>query len=261
MKKTFKGIIAGLIIFMLCFCSIYVKAADRYYYQLKVYHFKTPAQADRIEHYLQFAYIPAMHKLGVKNVGVFKTIDIDTTDRKIYVLTPFGTWNELENAPQKLLKDEQYLTAGKEYLDASYKDLPYNRIETIVLRAFPGMPEPAMPNLTASKPDRVYELRSYENPTEKYHVSKLKMFNEGGEITLFKKLNFNAVFYAEVLAGGRTPNLMYLTTYNSRPDRDAHWKLFNDAPEWKTLRSLDEYQNNVSHIDDIFLHPAAYSDY
>jgi hypothetical protein len=260
-QKYFRRLVVTSLFLLCCFISINLQAAGKYYYQLKVYHLKNDVQVARVEHYLQSAYIPAMHKLGVKNVGVFKPIGIDTTDRKLYVLTPFRSWDELESSALKLLRDEQYLADGKDYLDAGYNDLPYSRIETIILRAFPDMPGYALPNLSANKTDRVYELRSYENPTEKYHVSKLKMFNDGGEIALFKRLNFNAVFYAEVIAGSRTPNLMYMTTFNNKQDRDDHWKSFSSAPDWKTLSAIEEYQHNVSHIDDIFLHPASYSDF
>ncbi len=261
-SKNYLYPVIGLSLFLISFCaSTHVKAAERYYYQLKVYHLKTETQVTRVEHYLQYAYIPAMHKLGVKNVGVFKPVDVDTADRKIYVLTPFRSFEELENAPQKLVKDEQYLADGKDYIDAAYNDVPYTRIETIILKAFPDMPGYAVPNLTANKPDRVYELRSYESPTEKYHISKLKMFNEGGEIVLFKKLNFNAAFYAAVISGGHTPNLMYMTTFNNKQDRDEHWKAFSSSPEWKALTAQEQYQHNVSKNDDVFLHPVAYSDF
>ncbi len=62
--------------------------------------------------------------------------------------------------------------------------------------------------------DRAYELRSYESPTEKLYWNKVEMFNKGDEIGLFKRLNFNAmVFYGEVVAGSRMPNLMHLTDF------------------------------------------------
>ena len=87
------------------------------------------------------------------------------------------------------------------------------------------------------------------------------MFNDGGEIKLFDKLNFNAVFYSEVISGPKMPNLMYMTTFSNQESRDAHWKSFVDAPEWKEMSSVPKYQNNVSHIDRIFLYPTEYSDY
>lgn len=87
------------------------------------------------------------------------------------------------------------------------------------------------------------------------------MFNEGGEISLFKRLNFNAVFYAEVLSGSRMPNLMYMTTFENRAARDTLWKTFFADPEWKTLSALPEYQRNVSRSEIIFLRPTDYSDF
>ena len=237
------------------------KAAEKYYYQLKIYHLKTQAQADRLDQYLQNAYLPALHRMGIKNVGVFKPVESDTLGKRVYVLVPFRNWGQLENTEQKLMADQQYVTDGKDYINAAYNDGSYTRLETIVLRAFPKMPEPAVPDLTASKADRIYELRSYESPTEKYNVNKVQMFNDGDEVALFKRLGFNAVFYSEVLAGSHMPNLMYMVTFNSMADHDKLWKAFGNDPYWKTLSAKAEYQNNVSHIDVVFMHPAAYSDF
>jgi hypothetical protein len=241
--------------------SFRANAAEKYYYQIKIYHLKTQAQEDRLDQYLQNAYLPAMHRMGIKDVGVFKPVESDTSGKRVYVLTPFRTWSQLENVEEKLAADAQYVTDGKDYIDAAYNDALYTRLETIVLRAFPKMPEPAVPDLSAKKTDRVYELRSYESPTEKYNVNKVHMFNFGNEVALFKRLNFNAVFYAEVLAGSHMPNLMYMTTFNSKQDRDKHWDTFSNDPEWKTLVALPEYQHNVSKADILFLHPTAYSDF
>lgn len=241
--------------------NVNAKAAESYYYELKIYHLKSQAQEDRLDQYLQNAYLPAMHKMGIKNVGVFKPVESDTSGKRVYVLTPFRTWSQFENVEQKLMGDNEYVTAAKDYIDATYNDALYTRLETIVLKAFPKMTEPAVPNLTANKTDRVYELRSYESATEKLNVNKVRMFNDGNEVALFKRLGFNAVFYAEVLAGSHQPNLMYMTTFNSRPDRDKHWDTFSNDPEWKTLVAKPEYQHNVSKADIIFLHPTAYSDF
>jgi hypothetical protein len=106
----------------------------------------------------------------------------------------------------------------------------------------------------------VYELRSYEGHTEKIYQNKVKMFNDGDEVGLFKRLGFNAVFYGEVLSGSRMPNLMYMTTFESKEERDAHWKAFSADPQWKTLSAMPEYQKNVSKNVQIFLRPTQYSD-
>jgi hypothetical protein len=261
-RTFFPGIVLPLFLFaIVLFASAGANAAEKYYYQIKIYHLKTQAQEDRLDQYLQNAYLPALHKAGIKNIGVFKPVEGDTSGRRIYVLIPFRTWEQLENTDTKLLADSKYLADGKDYIDAAFDNQPYTRLETIVLKAFPKMLEPAVPELASPKPERVYELRSYESPTEKYNINKVSMFNDGNEVALFKRLNFNAVFYAEVLAGSHMPNLMYMTTFNNRADRDKHWDAFSNDPEWKTLVAKPEYQHNVSKADIIFLHPTAYSDF
>ncbi len=214
-----------------------------------------------MDSYLQNAYIPAMHRMGFLHIGVFKPVTLDTAARLVYVLTPYSTFDHLEKAKELLSKDTQYAVDGKDYIDAAYNDLYYSRFETILLKAFQKMLMPAVPDLSAAKMDRVYELRSYESPSENFNVNKVKMFNDGNEVALFKRLGFNAVFYAEVIAGSHMPNLMYMTTFNNRADRDKHWDAFNNDPEWKTLVAKPEYQHNVSKADIIFLHPTVYSDF
>jgi len=261
LKNKHRTFFTSLICLVSIFLVGHVKAAQKYYYEIKIYHLKTQAQEDRLDQYLQNAYLPALHRLGVKNVGVFKPVAGDTLGKRVYVFIPFRTWDQLENADQKVIADQQYLTNGEDYINAAYNDEAYTRLETIVLRAFPKMMAPEVPNLTANKTDRVYELRSYESPTEKFNLNKVHMFNDGNEVALFKRLGFNAVFYAEVIAGSHMPNLMYMTTFNNKADRDKHWDTFSNDPEWKTLVAKPEYQHNVSKADIIFLHPTAYSDF
>jgi hypothetical protein len=122
------------------------------------------------------------------------------------------------------------------------------------------MPKAEVPRLSSPRSERVYELRSYEGHTEKIYKNKVQMFNEGGEVTLFKRLGFNAVFYAEVLSGSRMPNLMYMTSFENRAARDEHWKAFVADAEWKKLSSMPEYQHNVVRNNIFLLHPAEYSD-
>jgi hypothetical protein len=265
MKVSYKNcpaVLVALFVFASClFSGMYVQAASQYYYQLKIYHFKTAAQEARLDAYFQNAYIPALHKAGVKNVGVFKVLKQDSLDKRIYVYVPYKTWDALENTDQKLLKDKEYLEAGKDYLEALSNNSTYTRIETIVLRAFPDAPEPNMPNLTAKKSDRIYELRSYESATEKYNASKVKMFNVGDEIGIFKGYNFNAIFYSEVIAGSHMPNLMYMITFNSLQENKDKWKLFIGDEKFKALGKMAEYEKNVSKVESLFLYPADYSDY
>lgn len=239
----------------------YSAPPKREFYQIRVYQLKSREQELKIDQFLQNALLPALHRKGFSKVGVFKPVGNDTADiRRIYVLIPLNSLDQITEIAQLAEKDKQYTADGKDYLDATYKEPPYTRMETILLQAFTGMPQSAIPELKGPKNERIYELRSYEGATEKIHDNKVEMFNKGDEVGLFKRLGFNAVFYAEVLAGAHMPNLMYMTSFENMASHDEHWKSFGNDLYWKKLSALPEYQNNVSHIDIILLHPAEYSD-
>lgn len=265
MKKWFsfngrvKLMLAGLVFFLF---TDRAGASGKTYYQLTVYHYTTEAQEQVLDTYLQEALLPALHRQQLKQVGVFKAISNDTsTLKKLYVLISFHSLEAVTAITLKLQNDKEYQTKGAAYINAVYTAAPYTRIETILLQAFALAPSLELPQLKSPKKERVYELRSYESATEKIFRNKVHMFNEGDEIGLFKRLNFNAVFYGEVIAGSKMPNLMYMTSFENKADRDEHWKNFGADPYWKKLSAMPEYKNNVSHIDIMFLRPAEYSDY
>lgn len=237
------------------------KPPEKDIYQIKVYRMKTNDQVKDLDNFLKNSYLPALHRLGVSRVGVFKTTGIDTAvEKSMYVFIPMRSLEQLNRIEDGLSKDTRYNNDGAAYVNAPVNAPAYTRIETIVLRAFKNMPHLQSPSLKGDLAERIYELRSYEATSEKFYKQKVHMFNEGNEIALFKRLGFNAVFYAEVLAGSRMPNLMYMTSFDNRASRDEHWKNFGADPEWKRLSSLPEYQNTVSKADIIFLHPASYSE-
>lgn len=234
----------------------------REYYQLKIYTFGSDEQVQRTDTYLEEAFLPALDRQGIGPVGVFKRrASEEDTVRGTYVLIPFSSLDEFATLEEKLADDEAYVSAGNEYLNASHDQPPYLRIESVILEAFEDMPEMETPEFGTPRSERVYELRSYESPTEAYYRNKVDMFNAGGEIRLFEALEFNAVFYGEVLSGAKMPNLMYMTTFSDMESRDEHWENFVTAPEWKEMSTLPKYQNNVSHADILLLYPTAYSDY
>ena len=256
MKKT---------ILLVAILSVFIgvsQQSKRQLLQLKIYTFANKAQQQITENYLEKAYLPALHRLQIKNIGVFKTHKtVDSIGQKLYVLTPYDSLMQLKELENNILNDEDYKMAGKTYLQVSHDKPPYQRIETILLCAFKNMPRLKPTPIDGTLTKRIYELRSYQSPNETYLHNKVDMFNVGGEIALFKSLNFNAVFYGEVISGPDMPNLMYMTTFSNQESRDIHWKAFVDSPEWKKLSANAKYQNNVSHIDITFLYPTEYSDY
>jgi hypothetical protein len=237
-------------------------AQKKEFYQIKTYNLKSETQLNATENYLKEAYLPALKRIGIKAVGVFKpkTFSADSIT-KLIVVIPFKSPKQFLELDQKFTKDEVYLQAGADYIQAKYNQAPYERIESILLTAFSNHPVLTLPKLDSPRSGRVYELRSYESATEAIYNTKVDMFIGGEESKIFDRLEFNPVFYGEVVSGGKMPNLMYLTTFANQESRDAHWKAFVDSPEWKALLKMEKYKNTISHMDILFLYPTDYSDY
>jgi hypothetical protein len=231
------------------------------YYEIRIYTLSNEAQEQRLDAYLKDALVPALHRAGMSTVGVFKPVGNDTAAvRKIYLLIPYKTLTDLDGIDSKLEKDKVYLDAGADYIGTAFDNPAYARFSKILLKAFSGHPVITKPSLTAPKNERVYELRSYEASTEKLYRKKVDMFVKGNELAIFDKLQFNPVFYGEVLAGTAMPNLMYMTSFENKQSRDDHWKAFGDSPDWKKLEADKQYEHTVSHSDITFLYPTEYSD-
>ncbi|MFY9154050.1 MAG: NIPSNAP family protein [Prolixibacteraceae bacterium] len=237
-------------------------AESRDFYQIQVFRLKGKVQEEKVDNFLKNAYLPALHRAGIKKVGVFKPIESDTASGKmVYVWMPFKSLGQFAKIQDDLTADKEYQAKGIDFLGAPFDQAPFIRKESILLKAFPDAPNCFIPEFKTAPSERIYELRSYEGPTENLFRKKVQMFNEGGEIKLFKRLEFNAVFYAEVISGSTMPNLMYLTTFADMPSHDAHWDAFRAHPEWKALSALPEYKNTVSKSIKTLLHPTDYSDF
>jgi NIPSNAP len=243
--------------------SVKVKAkTNTEFYRLETWYFSSPQQEAQLDDYLKNAYLPALHGYGLKHIGVFKPIANDTaTVKSVYILIAFSSLKQVQEIAEKLQTNQDYMARGAAFLSAPFDAPAFNRKEVTLLKAFSKAPNMVLPALAAPLAERVYELRSYESPSDNLYRNKVHMFNEGGEVALFKRLGFNAVFYGDVIAGPRMPNLMYITCFNNMSDRNAHWDTFRNDPEWKSLSGNPFYQHNVSKADIILTRPAPYSDY
>ncbi len=261
MKSLKKGILP--VFFFFVAQTSFGQKEKSEFYSLTIYRLSNPSQQERVDTYLKSAYLPALHKLGKNKIGVFKPIAKDSASfgKIIYVLIPFSSLDEFQKLTALLEEDAKLKQDGADYVNAAYNNAPYARVEITLMKAFAKMPKMETPKLMNARSERIYELRSYEGPTEKLYKSKVKMFNDGDEVGLFKRFNFNAIFYAEVLSGSRMPNLMYMTSFENMAARDEHWKAFFDDPHWKKLLTIDEYKNTVSKADILLLSSTDYSDY
>jgi hypothetical protein len=226
------------------------------FYELRVYTFKNEAQQKIVEDYFQQAAIPALNKLGSKNIGIF-TEHQPKEQTKLYAIIPFNSVEDFIKVADKLATDSSYLKAGAAYLNAPATDPAYDRIESSFMKAFTAMPKIQIPE----KKPRLFELRRYESHSEMAGKKKIEMFNEAGEIAIFKRVGLTPVFFGETIIGAVRPNLTYMLTYDDMDERNKNWKVFGSDPEWKKISGMPEYANAkiVSRITNIFLVPTAFS--
>ncbi|HJY21541.1 MAG TPA: NIPSNAP family protein [Hanamia sp.] len=241
---------------------VYGTKIQQEFYQIKIYHLKSNDQVALVDQYLKDAYLPALHRLSIKNIGVFKPIANDTSSVKfIYVLIPFQSSEAWMNLDKRLTKDIAYMAAAKSFIEAPSDKAPYERMESILLDAFSGQGHLLIPS--TKNAERVFELRSYESPTLHLAEKKMDMFNSHGEIQIFNRLKFNPVFYAKVVSGSRMPNFMYMPIFESVEHRNAQWKVFGNDPKWKEISTdpVNENKVSVNRIESILMHSTDYSDF
>ncbi len=265
MKKSHRlAIIAGIVILTgIAACTPKKgSSAKETIFELRVYNLADKEQEAKLDAYLEEAFLPGLKRNHIKDIGVFKHIpEVQDSIRQVFVLYAVEGLDRFAELHSSLTRDSVVQQIGKKFLQAPHDSPPYQRLEVILMKPFKDMPFLRPSALQGDRENRIYELRSYESPTEALYSNKVEMFNEGGEIELFESLGFNAVFYGDVLAGSRMPNLMYMTTFSDIETRDSLWQAFFESERWKKLISDPYFANNVNKADIFLLTPTSYSDY
>ncbi|MVM37850.1 NIPSNAP family containing protein [Spirosoma sp. HMF3257] len=230
--------------------------ANPEFYEVRIYTLKNGDQRKAVESYFQQAVIPAYNRLGSKTIGVF-TEYLPQGFTKLVAVIPFNSLDDYFSMPDKLANDAAYQQAGAAYLNAEATAPAYERIESSLLKAFAGMPRLEAPE----KKPRIFELRRYESHSETAGKKKIEMFNQAGEIAIFKRVGLTPVFFGETIIGPMRPNLTYMLTFDSMEEHDQNWKTFGSDSEWKKISAIPDYANAkiVSNITRTFLIPAAFS--
>jgi hypothetical protein len=233
--------------------------SGREYYQLRCYQLRSGPQVKLVNGYFEQAFIPAANRLGIGPVGVF---DVVVGDRNpaLYVLLPLTSLETLVHIDARLAADAEYAKAASSFLEAPAIAPAYERMESSLMIAFEGWPRIQPPAAAATHGPRVFELRTYESPSDRDHVRKVEMFNNG-EFEVFRHAGFQPVFYGDTLIGPRLPNLTYMLAFDDLASRNRLWSAFGGSPEWKKLSSDPRYafEDIVSNITNAILSPAGYS--
>jgi len=226
------------------------------YFELRIYNIKYDYQQTLVEDYLKNAEIPALNRAGVKHVGVFTEM-VYNRHARIIVIVQYKNLEQFNVVSDSFNGDEEYKTKGAAYLNPPVKKPAYERIESSLLKAFSHMPAMSVPENNF----RIFELRQYQSVSEGTSKRKIDMFNNQGEIEIFKRLGFKPVFFGETVIGAERPNLTYMLTFEGLVEKDAHWKAFGDDAEWKKIKSLPQNADSeiVSKITSINMAPTDYS--
>lgn len=233
--------------------------AGREYYELRRYQLKSGPQQKLTNDYVANALIPGLNRLGMKPVGAFN-LEIGVDTPALYVLIPSESVETLVQSELRLTQDDEYQKTGEAFLKASATQPAYVRMESSLLIAFEGKPKLTVPPPTAEQGARVFQLRTYESPSNHDHRVKVEMFHSG-EFEVFQRAGFWPVFYGDALVGSRLPNLTYMLSFPDLREMNAKWKAFGSDPEWKKLISSPKfnYEEIVSNITNLILNPAKYS--
>ncbi|MCU0913054.1 MAG: NIPSNAP family protein [Planctomycetes bacterium] len=225
-------------------------------YELRRYEIETEAQKAGLDKFLSEAAIEAWNGLGIKPVGVFYPVEGLSP---VYVLLPHRSLMSFSTALQRLSENQEYLAKGADFLNAPAEQPAYKSVEVQLMAAFQGMPQLERP---VDAPGRIFQLRTYESPSEKTGLKKIEMFNTA-EIQIFRKVGLHPVFFGQTLAGIKMPNLTYMLGFQDMDESKANWKKFGADPDWQKLRAMPEYADKAilrnKGITNLYLKPASYS--
>ena len=226
------------------------------FYQLRTYTLRTGPQLELCQRYFEHALIPALNRLGMGPVGAFK-LDIGPDTPTYYVLIPSTSAEALVARDAHLAGDPGYVQAAAGFRDAPASAPAFLRSERTLLSAFSGWPKLTAPKPIDGKlPKRIFQLRTYESPSQAAHLRKVAMFNEA-EISIFTRAGLAPVFFGDTLIGTRMPCLTYMLTFSDLAELTAHWAAFSADPAWKELshRPGNTDPEIVSNISNLYLSP------
>jgi NIPSNAP len=225
-------------------------APVRDFYLLRRYNLLSGNQLKTTEAYFTAALFPALGRFGFSPVGAFR-LDIGPETPSYYLLIPHGSVEPLATLDLSLAADAEFLKAAEPFWNATSASPAFQRAESSLLISFEGWPSLTPPS-TSARAKRIFQLRTYESPSNFDHVRKVQMFHSG-EFQIFQAAGFHPVFFGDTLIGSRMPNLTYMLSFADMAELEAKWDVFRNDPNWKKLSSdprfaFDQIVTNISNL-------------
>jgi hypothetical protein len=222
---------------------------------MRRYNLMSGPQLKLTENYFGNALVPALSRMGLGPVGALK-LDIGQETPAYYLIVPGPSVESLATLDLKLAEDENFLQAAAPFWNATATSPSFQRVEISLLAAFAGWPKLTPLAASASKGKRMFQLRTYESPSNGDHVRKVEMFHSG-EFEIFLNAGFHPVFFGDTLIGSRMPNLTYMLSFTDTAELEAKWDVFRNDPAWKKLSTSPRFAFDqiVSNISNLMLSP------
>jgi hypothetical protein len=230
-------------------------AGSREFYLMRRYTLLSGQQTKLTESYFGDALIPALVRMGMGPIGAFK-LDIGPETPAYYLLIPGTSVEALAELDLRLAGDAGFMRAAEPFWNATAAAPAFQRVEASLLAAFEGWPRVTPPAASATKGKRIFQLRTYESPSNADHVRKVEMFHSG-EFEIFKSAGFHPVFFGDTLIASRMPSLTYMLSFADMAELEKQWDTFRSDPAWKKLSGSPRYSfdNIVTNITNLILSP------
>ena len=242
-------------------CGIFVAhtaADDRQIFEIRFYHFRSSESAAKFDSMMKDVMLPVMQRQGIGPVGVFTVLESKELNENARVLViPFDSMQTMLALHGSSTFTPEFMSQAKGYLEQEPGDPAFDRVESMLLQAFTGMPKLKVPGSGEGK-SRRFELRTYKSENEVQGKLKVKMFNDA-EIALFEKVGLPSVFYGEAIIASNLPQLTYMLVHDDESVQKKSWKTFLAAPEWKNLKADPEFSGIRLKITKHMLSAAEYS--
>ncbi|HVN81829.1 MAG TPA: NIPSNAP family protein [Terriglobia bacterium] len=213
-------------------------------------------EVERLRDFLRDSTLPALGRAGVKPVGVFE-VTVGPDNPSILLVETYRSMVMLEETANMLASDEKWMREMKAFDDKW--DLSYERGEASLLRTFKTFPGVEVPQVDSGN-SNLFELRVYESRNRLALEKKIAMF-EGGEISIFKRVGLNPVFFGRTVFGQRMPNLAYMVSFPSWAARAEAWAKFSQDQQWQVLSKAPGNTDRelVSRISNQLMTPTPFS--
>jgi len=232
--------------------------ANQQYFEWISYHLPLGARQRWMQEYYRDVAIPALNRAGLNNIGVFN-VRHGINDPTLNVIIPHPTLESIETVNDRLLEDSSFVEAGSRFLRSPTNEMAFVSMQKTIMKAFTHLPEMVTPRQRLENRSRIFQVRVYEAPSLTASKRKIHMFNEGGEIAIFKKVGLQPILFGETIAGAMMPNLVYILAFDDFADMGRAWDAFRVDPDWIRLRDDPYYADTVTRINDWIWTPTAFS--